>query len=248
MYRSPFNCAVVCTAGYPNYPSGKEHGGEDYVPKNKSVESNWNLYAVDDATVYISKKQTGTYKGGYGAYGNYLVLQCSNGLWVLYAHLKEKPVVQAGSTVKKGQLVGITGSTGNSTGRHLHIEVSDMRGVKYNGSNWYQQFVAHRVKPSDYIDFSVKDNNAPTSNKEEVFVDMKTWKNGSTVEKVYATDTDAASNGKFGAPIRILPARHTAECYAVRVVGGVKVYAIEYFVPNTGARENGYVLWHGGVK
>ena len=71
-YCSPFAAPVRCTAGYPTYPSGKPHGGEDYVPTDKSVESNWILYAVTGAKVYISKKQSGSYPGGYGAYGNIL--------------------------------------------------------------------------------------------------------------------------------------------------------------------------------
>lgn len=240
MYRSPFNCAVNCTAGYPKYPSGKAHGGEDYVPTDKSKEANWDLYSVGNGKVYISKKQTGAFPNGYGAYGNYIVYQLDSGYWVLCAHLAKLPLVKAGKRVTEGQKIGIVGSTGNSTGRHLHIEVADMRGVKYNGSTWYAEFCAHRVKPSDYIDFTV--------NEGEVFETMKTWKNGSTVEDVYATDTDAASKGAFGKPIRVLPPRHTADCYAVRTVAGVKVYAIEYVVPNTNAHENGYVLYSGGVK
>lgn len=240
--KSPFQCPVRCTAGYPTYPSGKPHGGEDYVPKDKEVESNWTLYSTCDGTVYVSKKQSGSFPGGYGAYGNYLVIQATNGYWVLMAHMKSKPIVKVGERVCVGEEVGVAGATGNVSGRHLHIEVSDMRGVKYNSATWYDEFCKHRVKPSDYIDF---DNYNPD---EEDFCDMKDWKNGSTIEKVYATDTDAASKGAYGAPIRILPPRYTAKCMLFRTVAGVKVYAIEYVVPETTAHENGYVLYSGGVK
>ena len=231
--KSPFRCAVRCTAGYPKYRDGSPHGGEDYVPKDKSVESNWNLYAPCDGVIYKVRD--------YGAYGKYTVIIADNGYWVLMAH-QNAQYVKVGQRVLVGQLIGVAGATGNVTGRHLHIEVSDMRGVKYSAVTWYDKFKAHRVKPSDYINF---DDYNPD---EEDFVDMKDWKNGSTVEKVYATDTDAASKGAYGAPIRILPPRYTAKCMLFRTVAGVKVYAIEYVVPDTTAHENGYVLYSGGVK
>lgn len=234
-YRSPFGCPVTCTAGYPLYPSGKAHGGEDYVPTVKN-ETNWKLYAVDNATVYISKKQTGSYKGGYGAYGNYIVYQLSNGLWVLCAHLKSLPAVKAGQKISKGTYIGTAGETGNASGRHLHIEVSNMNGVKYDGATWYERFTEHRVKPSEYIDFS-NYNPAPEGDDFEV----KKWTNGSTREAVYATTSDC--NNKRN-QIGSIDARETANCYGI--VDGC--YIVGYNVSGTTSTKVGFVKYSGGVK
>lgn len=57
-------------------------------------------------------------------YGNYIKLQHANSYSSLYAHLKyDSLYVKAGEKVKKGQLIAEVGSTGNSTGNHMHWEV-----------------------------------------------------------------------------------------------------------------------------
>ena len=232
--RSPCGCKAVCTAGYPKYPSGKPHGGEDWVPEDKNLEKNWTLYSPDTATVYISKKQTGTYKGGYGAYGNYIVLQCSNGYWVLMAHLKSLPKPKAGQTITKGTEIGTAGATGNVTGRHLHIEVANMNGVSYNSSDWYDKFVAHRVKPSDYIDFD--DYNDGGGDFE-----VKTWTNGSTKELVFQTTTDCLAQKNH---VGYLAPREVCDCYGIIE----KCYLVAYTVNGTKSKKCGFVKYSGGVK
>ncbi|MFE7749177.1 peptidoglycan DD-metalloendopeptidase family protein [Streptomyces sp. NPDC057428] len=60
--------------------------------------------------------------GWGGAYGNEIVIQHSDGMYSQYAHLSSLEV-SAGQTVTGGQEIGLSGSTGNSTGPHLHFEV-----------------------------------------------------------------------------------------------------------------------------
>jgi LysM repeat protein len=61
--------------------------------------------------------------GGWGGgYGNYVVIQHNNGTQTLYGHMSEV-LVQVGQAVSKGQQIGKMGSTGQSTGVHLHFEV-----------------------------------------------------------------------------------------------------------------------------
>lgn len=70
------------------------------------------------------------YAGWYYGYGNYVKIQHSNGIVTAYAHLNSISVVN-GQTVSRGQQVGLIGSTGNSSGPHLHFEVI-VNGAKVN--------------------------------------------------------------------------------------------------------------------
>ncbi|MEE1318176.1 MAG: peptidoglycan DD-metalloendopeptidase family protein [Ruminococcus sp.] len=73
-----------------------------------------------------------------GGYGNYVMIDHGNGKLTVYAHLTNA-VVSYGQSVSKGQVVGYVGSTGHSTGPHLHFECR-YNGVKYNPLNEYPQF------------------------------------------------------------------------------------------------------------
>ncbi len=79
------------------------------------------IYAAASGRVIISKY--GAWNGGYG---NYIVIAHPNGTQTLYAHLA-KNLVKRGDYVSQGQIIGTMGSTGKSTGVHLHFEV---RGAK----------------------------------------------------------------------------------------------------------------------
>jgi len=64
-----------------------------------------------------------------GGYGNYVVIDHGNGYRTLYAHLLNNSiVVKAGEKVKQGQRLGNMGSTGRSTGTHLHFEIKTDKG------------------------------------------------------------------------------------------------------------------------
>lgn len=65
-----------------------------------------------------------------GGYGKCIDVQHSNGLVTRYAHCSSFNV-SVGDTVKQGQVIGFVGSTGNSTGNHLHFEII-INGVYYN--------------------------------------------------------------------------------------------------------------------
>jgi len=66
---------------------------------------------------------TVTYSGNCGdGYGNYVIILHANGVQTLYAHCSQL-LVQKGQTVAQGDIIAKVGSTGNSTGNHLHLEV-----------------------------------------------------------------------------------------------------------------------------
>lgn len=75
------------------------------------------ILAAADGQVVISR--SGGWNGGYG---NYVVIRHNNGVQTLYAHLSQT-LVSAGETVSQGQPIGKMGSSGDSTGVHLHFEV-----------------------------------------------------------------------------------------------------------------------------
>ena len=86
------------------------HRGVDFVARTGTP-----IVAADGGTVL--------YAGENPSFGLYVVIRHSNGLETLYAHMDET-IVTSGEKVFQGQEIGKVGSTGNSTGPHLHFEVS----------------------------------------------------------------------------------------------------------------------------
>lgn len=77
---------------------------------------------------------TVTFSGWKGSYGKLLVITHSNGVQTYYGHCNSL-YVSAGQTVSQGQTIAAVGSTGNSTGPHLHFEIR-VNGVAYNPQNY----------------------------------------------------------------------------------------------------------------
>ena len=75
------------------------------------------MYAAAEGTAIVSRSY-----GWNGGYGMYVVISHQNGTQTLYAHLSSI-VVAEGSYTSQGQIVGFVGSTGRSTGPHLHFEI-----------------------------------------------------------------------------------------------------------------------------
>ena len=88
------------------------HAGIDIAPLRSL-----RLRAVSGGTV----RETG-YASGYSGYGQVVVLDLPGNLSALYAHLSDVHV-RVGERVQMGELLGLAGSTGNSTGTHLHFEI-----------------------------------------------------------------------------------------------------------------------------
>lgn len=69
--------------------------------------------------------------GSKGGYGNVIIIEHDYGLKTVYGHLNSFNV-KKGDKVKRGDLLGLQGSTGRSTGQHLHYEIIKRKGLRYN--------------------------------------------------------------------------------------------------------------------
>lgn len=87
------------------------------------------IYGSKVVAAASGKVVSGSVGGWGGGYGTYLVIDHGNGYATLYAHMSGT-AVSIGSEVKQGQTIGFVGSTGRSTGPHLHFE------TRYNGSRY----------------------------------------------------------------------------------------------------------------
>ena len=100
-----------------------------------------DVVAVDDGTVITAfdgcKHDYGKLRscGCGGGYGNYVIISHGNGKVSIYGHLSAVSAT-SGSKVKKGQKIGEVGTTGYSTGPHLHFQTKN-NGLDYNPMNEY---------------------------------------------------------------------------------------------------------------
>lgn len=134
MYRSPFT-AQARTCGSPFKQKGTMwscgyHTGEDWYCENKTI--------VSPATGTVQRNRLDK------SYGNYIIIAADDGKVILMAHMETRAVPAEGARIQAGDTVGIMGTTGNSTGVHLHIEVEGSATWTYN---------KNLLKPSDYVDF-----------------------------------------------------------------------------------------------
>ena len=112
---------ITSTMGGRNSPGGigsTNHKGTDIG----RVGYTSSIYAAKSGTVIVSQYSS--------SYGNYVVISHGSGNTTLYAHMSSRKV-EVGQYVNQGDVIGITGSTGNSTGPHLHFEVTE-NGVRVN--------------------------------------------------------------------------------------------------------------------
>ncbi|MBK5039585.1 peptidoglycan DD-metalloendopeptidase family protein [Enterococcus faecium] len=81
-----------------------------------------DLAAAQGEPIYASKEGTVVKAEFHPSWGNYVAIEHEDGTTALYAHQQEYQV-KMGDKVKQGQIIGYVGSTGNSTGSHLHFEL-----------------------------------------------------------------------------------------------------------------------------
>jgi murein DD-endopeptidase MepM/ murein hydrolase activator NlpD len=118
------NAGAVSATGKWLWPAAGSIS-QGYRPWHKAVDianrSGGPILAADAGTVIVSGWPDNS------GYGNRVILDHGNGYKTLYAHMS-KLAVKAGQTVKRGDKLGDMGSTGRSTGTHLHFEIRTAKG------------------------------------------------------------------------------------------------------------------------
>lgn len=113
---------------YPGYyirpiDSGyKSQGLHGYNAIDIAASAGTPIHASAEGTVIASKSDG----GWHGGYGNYVIISHNNGTQTLYAH-NLKNFVSVGDRVEQDQMIAKVGSTGNSTGPHVHFEIRGAR-------------------------------------------------------------------------------------------------------------------------
>lgn len=108
----PIRAPITSTFGWRIHPilgTQRFHNGLDFG-------------APTGTPIQAAERGRVIYAGWYGGYGNAVIVDHGNGATTLYAHAS-RLVVQEGDVVQRGQVVALVGSTGLSTGPHLHFEV-----------------------------------------------------------------------------------------------------------------------------
>lgn len=116
------------TLDYGNtYSDGSFHKGIDLVASKEAGKGADYIVAFADGKVtgYHNTFSGTTTNTGTAGMGNYVIIDHGNGYKTRYMHmLKGSVKVKTGDKVKKGQVIGYMGNTGNSFGRHLHFDIS----------------------------------------------------------------------------------------------------------------------------
>lgn len=114
------------------------HGGIDIA--GAGIMGTPVVAAADGTVIASNSSCTHNWGKSYscgcgGGYGNYVMISHAGGKMTVYGHLTSL-TVSTGQTVSRGQVIGYVGSTGNSTGPHLHYECR-LNGVRYNPMSEY---------------------------------------------------------------------------------------------------------------
>jgi len=114
---------------HPVYGTVKFHSGIDIG----AGYGDTIMASASGTVIYVTEPVEGQNKGGSG-YGNYCIIDHGNGYSTLYAHARDI-YVSEGEYVNAGEAIGEVGSTGTSTGAHLHFEVR-LWGEKKNPTDY----------------------------------------------------------------------------------------------------------------
>ena len=112
------------------------HFGKRWGRKHEGID----IAARTGASILAAEGGVAVYSGKMGGYGNIIVLAHEGGFFTVYAH-NNRNHIRKGQKVHRGQVIGEVGSTGRSTGPHLHFE------IRHNSKS---------INPKDFLAFKGK--------------------------------------------------------------------------------------------
>lgn len=182
---------IGLTSGYGSKEEFRKskHGGVDINPGTSELGVVNIIAAKDGVVVYSSKNIQQCPTGALGSrcgggWGNYVKIKHSDGYYTLYAHMYQGSItVKEGEAVKQGQVIGKVGSSGDSSGAHLHFEVRDPND--------------QRISPLDFINEKVPRPKPKVlkgeNNKQTVCLTLRNKKYNDTAVAAIMKNIDAES-------------------------------------------------------
>ncbi len=114
--------ANVAAAQGGIWPTTARYISSPFGYRGNSIHTGMDIAGRSGDPIYAYKSGLVTFSGWSGAYGNLVKVDHGNGVMTYYAHCSAL-LVSAGDTVEMGQTIAKEGTTGNSTGNHLHFEI-----------------------------------------------------------------------------------------------------------------------------
>lgn len=190
----------VITNNYSN-----DHKAIDIVPSDNSEP---NIISINNGTVETvvnDIKGTNHKSKGLDTYGNYVKIKQDNGKTALYAHMKYNSIkVNKGEYIKKGEVIGTIGETGNAYGKHLHLEIQNKDNIKENPivtlkenstsstKNNNQKNVQKNITNIQTNTSKNKNHTNPTSNNN--YLSAKEYHHGSIVDALKSIGINSSYN------------------------------------------------------
>ncbi|BDA79602.1 hypothetical protein LPTSP3_g25320 [Leptospira kobayashii] len=138
IYKTP-DGGLLPTNGKINLPQGVEYSANGTKVKPHAgmdirATIGTPVPSVADGTVIFAGGTTKNHQGIAG-YGAHVIIEHPDGTRTLFAH-NSNLLVKKGDIIKKGQVIALSGNSGNSSGPHIHFEVMDKTGIPQNPENY----------------------------------------------------------------------------------------------------------------
>lgn len=219
--------AMALASGEFVYPQSGPLTSTYYSPRPYGIHAALDIAGPNLTPVTAARAGRVSFAGWNGGYGNLTIITHENGYQTYYGHAS-RIVVSVGQQVARGQQIAVEGSTGNSTGPHVHFEIR-RNGVKlYMPGSSGQYVVRGNAVPWTYPGLSGNPSPSPSSTAQQVTADTLNVRTGpGTGYSIMGTVRNGqiyAANASSGGWHRIYYDNRTGWCsdsYLTRRTNGI---------------------------